>query len=99
MKFFIFQYFSYWICRYFPAGGEEDLVHSWTVFSRIGLNFLGGFLRLKPCFFICRKQNMANKKQLFLLRKDQFKGMYFLFSGRKSKKLLDMSKKGGILKE
>ncbi len=42
---------------------------------------------------------MANKKQLFLLRKDQFKGMYFLFSGRKSKKLLDMSKKGGILKE
>lgn len=99
MKFFIFQYFSYWICRYFPAGGEEDLVRSWTVFSRIGLNFFGGFLRLKPCFFICRKQNMANKKQLFLLRKDQFKGMYFLFSGRKSKKLLDMSKKGGILKE
>lgn len=42
---------------------------------------------------------MANKKQLFLLRKDQFKGIYFLFSGRKSKKMLDMSKKGGILKE
>ena len=80
-------------------GGEEDLVRPWMFFKRIGLNFFGGFLRLKPCFFICRKQNMANKKQLFLLRKDQFKGIYFLFSGRKSKKLLDMSKKGGILKE